>query len=623
MVSYRNFFSIMLMMAIILFMFQFSQVIKESGSDYDVNQYVSVEKPEGIERWKPKVQTSSRDIKYAAGTFMVYFGKDDTDIYNTVDTWCNYNKYELVVRDDTDDYIINEQHLPRAVIVDSDTTDVEKSLDFYEKLAEYDVTIVFGNLPDPSVISGNEELMNFLGIREVWQEQVETEGIYLFSGFMLGGDNFYKLSPDEQLAEEESEKKRQDLELTMPWYLTAGGTKTYMVGVTEKLLEGREDKNEYYPAVIWRRNEGDCEIFSINGDYMNDMTGLGILSAIMYESDSYTLYPVINSQSISLVNFPGFAGENDKKMMDVYDRSTESLLRDICWPALVAVCNSNNYRPTCLMAPQFDYSDDIGPSSKEVDFYLQQFKEFNAEAGLSLKCMRGSSLGDKLAADESFYKGLNLRYVYTSAYVGEEELAGLRAESEKHGFLAPIRTVTGNFGRKEPIVSYFDNDMTVQNCVIDSDFHSYSDNMYLKSIETALGYTNVYLDMYKVMWPESEEDQWQNVSNEVISNLNTYLKIFNKFDKATLTESDAKIRNFLNLDYNEWRSGDVVRLDVKNGTDSCFMLRTHGEDISSISGASYTKIEDDSYLIYTKSRHIRIVLERYRGIPKYHVEGED
>ena len=36
MVSRRNFFSIIVMMAVLLFMFQFSQVIKENDSDFDI-----------------------------------------------------------------------------------------------------------------------------------------------------------------------------------------------------------------------------------------------------------------------------------------------------------------------------------------------------------------------------------------------------------------------------------------------------------------------------------------------------------------------------------------------------------------------------------------------------------
>ena len=41
MVSFRKFFSILIMMAVILFMFQFTQVIKEQISDYDVNPYAA------------------------------------------------------------------------------------------------------------------------------------------------------------------------------------------------------------------------------------------------------------------------------------------------------------------------------------------------------------------------------------------------------------------------------------------------------------------------------------------------------------------------------------------------------------------------------------------------------
>ena len=43
MVSRRNFFSIVMMMAALTFMFQFSQIIKENASNYDVNEYAGEE----------------------------------------------------------------------------------------------------------------------------------------------------------------------------------------------------------------------------------------------------------------------------------------------------------------------------------------------------------------------------------------------------------------------------------------------------------------------------------------------------------------------------------------------------------------------------------------------------
>ena len=43
MVSRRNFISIILMMAVLFFMFQFSQVIKIRGNDYNINEYINEE----------------------------------------------------------------------------------------------------------------------------------------------------------------------------------------------------------------------------------------------------------------------------------------------------------------------------------------------------------------------------------------------------------------------------------------------------------------------------------------------------------------------------------------------------------------------------------------------------
>ena len=116
-------------------------------------------------------------------------------------------------------------------------------------------------------------------------------------------------------------------------------------------------------------------------------------------------------------------------------------------------------------------------------------------------------------------------------------------------------------------------------------------------------------------------DQWENVSEKVASNINTYMKPFNKFERTTLSESDVKIRNYLNMDYNTRREDNVVWLDITKGKDSCFMFRTHGEAIEAIDGAEYVEIEDGSYIIYAQKEQVKITLKKDRGLLKFDVEN--
>jgi len=614
-------------------MFQFSQVIKENESDYDVNAY-ALEEALPIEPvWNGETVTARGGAGASGGAgalgtadgiggdesaqerFVVFCGSEDGDVFSVVRQWCAYTRRNLVLCGSAEEYAVQEGCLPEAFLVDSESVDLTENLEGFYGLTDFGITMIFCNLPDVSVVSGNEKLQKLLGIQQIPMEEVEVEGICLLEDFLLGGEVRY-------LAEREEDEKYQDLELTVPWYVPAGGTKTYMMGILDEFLEEYEEKNEYFPALIWRNGYGQSKIFSVNGDYMSDMTGIGMLEGMMYEADSYDVYPVVNAQNVIVTNYPQFAGENDEVMMELYSRSTRGVLRDICWPDLSSLVERNKLRLTCMFAPQYDYRDGTEPSGEEVPFYLQQLKEAGAEAGLSLSHWEEVSLEEKLQRDGEFYRSLEERYQYSAAFAERETLESLGEVQAGAPLLSDVRTVAWDCGQKEAVVSWRDRtgggtSVTLQGVTSDAKSHTYSEDLYVRSMETALGYSNVRIDMHDVVWPESEEDQWEKMYDKISGNMNTYWRIFSAFSKTTLTESDRRIRNFLNLDYRDWRQEDRVYLEVSGAEEGWFILRVHGEEIVSAEGTEYQEIEGGAYLLHVTEGQAVVSLRRSRGILEY------
>ena len=98
----------------------------------------------------------------------------------------------------------------------------------------------------------------------------------------------------------------------------------------------------------------------------------------------------------------------------------------------------------------------------------------------------------------------------------------------------------------ESILYWLTDNITFQNATANAYRHSYMDSLRLKSIETSLGYSNVQVDIYRILWPEDEKDQWQNLADKMAANIDTYWKPFSAFDKTTVSLSDKRVRNFLN-----------------------------------------------------------------------------
>lgn len=614
MVSRRKFFIIIIMMAVLLFMFQFSQVIKENEADYGVNAYAGETAPSGINRWRP-AEIYQNEMQGSVPVFqgnrvVLFFGKEDSKIGKVVSQWGIYTKRNLLIYENPQEYAMDLWGEPEMILLDSSVINYENDLMYLMGFAEQGIHMIFCNLPDVSVIQKSEELRTLLGIQSVQAESIKVEGIHIFEGFLLGGSYMYK-------AERKEDKERQDLQLRMPWYVTLDGTKTYMVGMLDELLEDKEEKNELFPGIIWRNSYGDARIFVVNGDYMADITGIGILSAMVYEMNSYALYPVVNAQNLLLANYPEFSEENTETMMEVYSRSSGSVQQDIVWPTVLTTVKRDQWKITGFFLPRYDYREEAEQSVKKVPFYLQQFREIDAEAGISLEHHAGTALEEKLEKDEEFYESVNNQYEYSAALMNTEELSQLETVLTKK-FAENIRTVACQWDPDQQLLSYYNDAITIQSIINEANDHTWSSDIRLKSLQTALGYSNVQIDIQKVIWPESEKFHWEKFYEKVASNLDTYWKRFRGFEKTTLSESDSRVRTFLNLDYTHKRKEDKIYLDIegKDG-DGWFLFRTHGEKIADIKGAEYQEIEKGAFLLHILEDHVEIRLEKAQGVLIY------
>ncbi len=584
MISRRKFFSIFLMMAVVFVMFQFSQIVIDKSGEFDINAFASkdTEVLSGEEAW----QGNGDNYLLNENGYILYISPKESDIDNIITQWCTYTKRDYVKKTSLENLELSSE-LPELILLDGANLDYGINCKWLMELTEYKVPLVFCTIPDSFTIKVTTNLRSVLGIKEVRALETEVEGIYLFEDFFLGGEAIYK-------AETEEEQKRQDMDLTVPWYITTAGTKTYMVGMKDDKIV----KREQFPSLIWRNYYNGTFICVMCGDYMSELAGLGILDAFVYELNPYQIYPVVNAQNIVIANFPGFAEENADKIMELYSRGPGQTFQDVMWPSIASMASTNNIKLSCLFNPQFDYTDENYPAAEPVEFYLRQLKQINAEAGYSLKYKETVDYQTVLKEDEGFFDILDSAYAYKTMYAEEEDLGNILSEYEDNTLLKEINTISMKYSKEYPVLSYLDNNITLQSSIGDARKHSYMDNFTSKSIQTALGYTNVLLDLHPSLWPTSIQDQWQYLYDDMSSNVHTYWSGGLGFESSTLSESDRKVRSFLNLDFKHNRADDCIVLEATGfGQEAYFLLRTHDEKIVSMSGGTYYELEQNVYLI--------------------------
>ncbi len=598
MVSKRKFFSIAIMMFVLFFLFQFSMVLRDSKNTYDINSSLTKKKADGENQWTPSDSNSTTVI--GADSSVVFVGNENGDMGTAISRWCTYAKRKLISCKSVSTYKADDKNLPEMMILESEKYADGDNLTTLEILEKKGVIIVFGCLENVKNIQNNKALMKFLGIQKVVAEETHLAGVKLFEGLLLGGEVTYNTSKDKE------EKKRQDLELNVPWYQVGSGTKTYMVGLLDEKT-GKNVENEDLPTIIWRNGIDYGSVFAVVGDYMKDSTALGLLDGMRAEALQYTIYPIVNAQNLSMVNFPVFADENNTEMLKLYSQSVTGIARDIMWPALISVVEKSDMKMTCFIQPQADYTDDIEPKSGNLEFYLKQMKEQSAEAGISLEYQKLDKAEDKVTKDTEFFENEKINYRFGAAFAKEKDLKGILKDTDS-GLLGDVGTLVCDYTENQPVVSYYSDSVTLQTVTSDGMNYAYSDDIRMRSIQTALGYTNVMLDMYDIFWPQEKTDRWEVMQKRFSSNLLTYWKNFRDFDSTTLSESNARIRTFLNLAYSQSREDNTITLQTSE-VGSWFILRTHGEEIDEIDGGSQTEIEADAYLICAEDTTVKIRLK--------------
>lgn len=604
MVSRRNYVTITLMMLILMFMFLFTGVAKQALNEYNVNDFEEMSVTGLDSESMFRAEKAEEELFEIPREYAVFVGTEySQEIREVVACWCAYTKRGFEECESLADYEISGEKLPEVVILDGKYLDVERDLPVMRELADKGVHLIFARMPHLTIMTDNPELREFLGIRSVRSREVLVEGVHLFEGFLLGGERIYETEVDDA--------GLQDMEMVVHWYMLDSGTKTYIMG----MLNEDEYKNENMPAIVWRKSAGDARIFCVNADYMTNMYGIGFLSAMMAEADSYEIYPIVNAQCMTVAEFSGFAEDNSEVLMELYSNTQPALYESVVWPSLISITQRTGAHITLLAAPQLDYDDGKEPDSEMLARYMALVKEEYGEVGVSMGRISETTLEHKMSQDAGFYIDGTDGYALLSMYAEDVDEV-LAAPWEK--YFPKLRTIATVPDSKEAVIGYADRNVTLQRATAIGREHTYSGDLAVIGYETALGYSNIVLDMKAVSYPESEEDYWENLSREIAKNLCTYWQDYEVLSQTTLAESDARIRRFLALDYRTERKGNQLFVYTNEFEDSVwFLVKLNSGEPDRIQGGILREIGGGYYLLEAMQNEVVIdvkstVTEFYR-----------
>ena len=590
-ISKSSFIVISTVMITILILFQFSNISANYASK-------SMQNPNA----ESEVSISSRqalldnalDMPENFNTAII--GSPRNQEANIAEEWCLYTKRTyhrfMNLREFSEVY----SRYCTLLIVNSISVCTKKDIEILCHQSELGVNIILTSLPNTTFIRSSENFKKLIGIRGVYQASYRISGMTLYDGFLLGGKTTYK-----------------KLEKSIPYFRLRSGTKTYITG-NVKHQKQLDIDNEDLPPLLWRNQTESGFVFVVNCDFFADHTGLGMLSAMLSEAMPYNIYPIVNAQSVVCQNFPYLSNENSDKTAEHYYYTSKALCENVLWPDIVSILNATEEKFSGMIAPKFEYSNpDQNISTDSISFYFDQNERISGELGLSGDQIENlSRYEDKIKYDTEMMAKLAPEYIFTVFSPGNmpefiyKHYLGEKAEPS---ILSSVRTLVTKKGLDtNPVISFYDNKILRMTTTIDGFSHTNAEDLYLKSIETALGYSSVYLDFTRAIYPTKKGDDWTRLSNNLSRYLYTYWKTFREgFDQTTITEADQKARRFLALDYYSRREEDTIELSVVNiKEDASFMLSLNDEKVVSVEGAEYIEIERGKYVINTSSDKVTI-----------------
>lgn len=583
MISRRKLFSMVLIMFVLLILYMFMDVYISATIDHDTNPYAGAVTIKRSDSWE--ADSEGGDTRQTA-----LIGDTESGIGDIVAQWCAYAKRQLSCYDSLSEYLTAESGSAQVLCIDPNSLSLPADEARLAELAEQDLTVIFLALPDADTVMNSTAFCSLLGIEDMEQDLTPLTGVYLYEGFLLGGEALY------------GQDTEMDVDMEIPWYQLESGTKIYITGLayTAENDEGQGRR----PAILWRNYEGRARVFAVNGDFMEDETGLGLLEGMVAEGSSYLLYPVVNAQNLTVADYPSFASENTEEIQRVYASSHRLLLQNIVWQSLFAASEQSGFKMTFYLTTQLQNAEGT-PQAEDLEYYMRELWEMQGEAGRSADGSGADSPVSQWVRDSAFFREAGSSYTHTAAYAGEDATGLLSIVAS--GEAPDIRTVAGESG--ESLLSFLTEDITCQGITHHADQYGFREDLKNRSIQTALAYTNILLDLRRVTWPETVDDHWENYSREVLGNIETWWKPYSRFEKTTATESDSALRRFLALDYEDRQEGDVITLELsgREGTVN-FLLRTHDQEVGSVSGGTATRLEKNIWLLSIEEDTVQIEL---------------
>jgi hypothetical protein len=260
-----------------------------------------------------------------------------------------------------------------------------------------------------------------------------------------------------------------------------------------------------------------------------------------------------------------------------------------------------------MVAPQYNYADKVFTSISELDYFFRLIREQDTEAGLTASRGTRDNMSEKLEADRNTYRNYLGNYEFLSILLTGQEINDIG--DVNNDILDDVKTyvVSSDEYDGSGLFYYTDDDILTIFTPVSGEKYTFGKDFTVRCLNTVLAYNSIDINLREAFYPTDEDSLWNKYIKDVSGAAENLTLASTNFSKCTVSELDQHVREMLSLDYSYRMDGSDLVVDIKgNQETSRFVLRTHKTGIESVSGGTYTEIEEGTYIITTTEKQIRI-----------------
>lgn len=207
----------------------------------------------------------------------------------------------------------------------------------------------------------------------------------------------------------------------------------------EKLMieksEKKTEQRDLIPLIWKKRYEKGC-FYVVNGDFLEKEVGMGIFTGILSRMEEDFLYPVVNAKANLLSSFPELNNPYNDKIKEMYHRDTNMYIRDIVWPSMVKLGESNNLVFSAKLNQPIGEGEQAG-----YEYIVEQFRRRNYEMEDSFEdreldipyiCQGHKRKSEEILKMQSSISGMG----FATHYLDMSEVMGKNADDQQYEWSA-------------------------------------------------------------------------------------------------------------------------------------------------------------------------------------------